>query len=31
MYKSKALTIEWAIEHRDELMINWQKAGSHEA
>jgi hypothetical protein len=29
MYKSKALTIEWAIEHRDKLMINWQKVRSH--
>lgn len=28
--RAKALAIEWAIEHRDELMTNWQKARSHE-
>jgi hypothetical protein len=28
--RAKSLTIEWAIEHRDELMTNWEKARSHE-
>lgn len=29
--RAKSLAIEWAIEHRDELMMNWQKARSNEA
>jgi hypothetical protein len=29
--RARSLAIEWAIEHRDELMTNWQKARSHEA
>jgi len=29
--RAKTLAIEWAIEHRDELMTNWQKARSHES
>ncbi|MEK6481993.1 DUF4160 domain-containing protein [Catalinimonas sp. 4WD22] len=28
--RAKSLAIEWAIEHRDELITNWQKARSHE-
>jgi len=24
--RAKSLAIEWAIEHREELMANWQKA-----
>ena len=28
--RAKALAIEWAIEHRDELIINWQKAIDRE-
>lgn len=28
--RAKALAIEWAIEHRDELLSNWQKARGHE-
>lgn len=28
--RAKALAIEWAIEHRDELLGNWQKAREHE-
>lgn len=28
--RAKSLTIEWAIEHRDELLENWQKAKSRE-
>jgi hypothetical protein len=29
--RAKTLAIEWAIEHREELMSNWQKAKSHES
>jgi hypothetical protein len=29
--RAKLLAIEWAIEHRDELLNNWQKARSREA
>lgn len=25
-----ALVLEWAFEHRDELMENWQRALAHE-
>ena len=25
-HRAKLLVIEWAIEHRHELMINWEKA-----
>lgn len=28
--RAESLTIEWAIEHREELMTNWQKAKSNE-
>jgi hypothetical protein len=28
--RAKSLAIEWAIEHRDELITNWQKARSQE-
>ncbi len=28
--RAKTLAIEWAIEHRDELLSNWQKARDHE-
>lgn len=28
--RAKTLAIEWAIEHREELLNNWQKARSHE-
>ncbi|MGB3780258.1 MAG: DUF4160 domain-containing protein [Tunicatimonas sp.] len=28
--RAKILAIEWAIEHRDELLNNWQKAREHE-
>ncbi|SFU15612.1 protein of unknown function [Algoriphagus locisalis] len=28
--RAKTLAIEWAIEHRDELMNNWQKATDRE-
>ena len=28
--RAKSLAIEWAIEHRNELLNNWQKARSHE-
>jgi hypothetical protein len=28
--RAKALAIEWAIEHRDKLMQNWQKARRNE-
>jgi len=28
--RAKSLTIEWAIEHRDELLENWKKAKSRE-
>ncbi len=28
--RAKTLAIEWAIEHRDELLNNWQKAREHE-
>jgi hypothetical protein len=28
--RAKTLAIEWAIEHRDELFNNWQKAIDHE-
>ena len=28
--RAKTLAIEWAIEHRDELLNNWQKARDHE-
>lgn len=28
--RAKTLAIEWAIEHRDELLNNWQKARGHE-
>jgi hypothetical protein len=28
--RAKILAIEWAIEHRDELMSNWQKASDRE-
>ncbi len=29
--RAKALAIEWAIEHRDELLANWQKARNNES
>jgi len=29
--RAKSLAIEWAIEHRDELMANWQKARNNES
>ncbi len=28
--RAKTLAIEWSIEHRDELLSNWQKARDHE-
>jgi hypothetical protein len=28
--RARSLAIEWAIEHRKELLNNWQKAKSHE-
>ncbi|WP_339706247.1 DUF4160 domain-containing protein [Algoriphagus aquimarinus] len=28
--RAKTLAIEWAIEHRDELITNWQKASDRE-
>jgi hypothetical protein len=28
--RARSLAIEWAIEHREELLNNWQKAKSHE-
>lgn len=28
--RARSLAIEWAIEHRDKLMTNWQKARSLE-
>lgn len=27
--RAKTLAIEWAIEHREELMNNWEKARNH--
>ena len=29
--RAKSLAIEWAIEHRDELLTNWQKARNNES
>lgn len=29
--RAKSLAIEWAIEHRDELLANWQKARNNES
>lgn len=29
--RAKSLAIEWAIEHREELMLNWLKARNNEA
>lgn len=28
--RAMSLAIEWAIEHREELIINWKKARDHE-
>ena len=29
--RAKSLAVEWAIEHRDELLANWQKARNNES
>ena len=29
--RAKSLAIEWAIEHRDELLANWHKARNNES
>jgi hypothetical protein len=28
--RAKALVLEWAAEHRDELMENWRLAAAHQ-
>lgn len=28
--RAMSLVIEWAIEHRKELILNWEKARNHE-
>lgn len=28
--RAKVLTVEWALEHRNELLANWEKARSRE-
>lgn len=28
--RARLLVVEWALEHREELLLNWEKAGQPE-